>query len=447
LATSTTRLGLTKPDGTDLVDIAVLNTNFDKTDAAVGAFVCTSTTRPSTPYAGQIIYETDTDQSFVWDSATSTWNVLVPGATICTSASRPASPVPGQIIYETDTKLTYAYASGAWDPVINEKAVSPFINRTNFFINGSFDIWQRGTTAVTVNGNYSADRWIIGSTAGTNSVTRSTDVPTASGAQYSISFAGTSTTDPLIRQKIEAQNAIQFAGQTVTLSFYAKSTAGSAPIKVNTAFPTTTADTFGTWASPTTTGDQSALAVTPTGNAAASWTRYSVSFAVSANAVRGYQIDLYRESTTTSTTTLITGAQLEIGAVASPFRRNAPSIQAELAVCQRYFQAIGGDGTVQAFGFGVTYTTSAGQIIINFKQKMRAVPVFSSTALSGIQVDLAGVVGVPILTLTAAAISSSTDVIPLTVTWTANGNFGGHKVIALYANNSLATRLYFDAEL
>lgn len=126
MATSTTRLGLTKPDGTDLVDIAVLNTNANKIDAAVGAFVCTSTTRPSTPYSGQIIYETDTDQSFVWDSATSTWNVLTPGATVCTSASRPASPVPGQVIYETDTKLTYVYASGTWAPVVNNKAVSAF---------------------------------------------------------------------------------------------------------------------------------------------------------------------------------------------------------------------------------------------------------------------------------------------------------------------------------
>ena len=126
MATSTTRLGLTKPDGTDLVDIAVLNTNANKIDAAAGAFVCTSTTRPSTPYSGQIIYETDTDQSFVWDSATSTWNVLTPGATVCTSASRPASPVPGQVIYETDTKLTYVYASGTWAPVVNNKAVSAF---------------------------------------------------------------------------------------------------------------------------------------------------------------------------------------------------------------------------------------------------------------------------------------------------------------------------------
>jgi microcystin-dependent protein len=228
--------------------------------------------------------------------------------------------------------------------VPQESELVPRINSletggTNYIINGGFDIWQRGTTAVTANSSYAADRWMIGSAAGTNSVTQSADVPTTLGMQYSISFAGTSTTNPTIRQRIEAQNALYLAGQTVTLSFYAKSTVGSAAIKVNTGYPTTTADTFGAGfpTAATTTADQTALAVTPTGNIASSWTRYSVTFTVSANAVRGYQIDIYRESTTTSTTTLITGVQLEPGSYATSFKRNGQNIQAEMAACQRYY--------------------------------------------------------------------------------------------------------------
>jgi hypothetical protein len=31
--------------------------------------VCTSTTRPTTPYEGQVIYETDTDKVLVWDGS------------------------------------------------------------------------------------------------------------------------------------------------------------------------------------------------------------------------------------------------------------------------------------------------------------------------------------------------------------------------------------------
>jgi hypothetical protein len=310
------------------------------------------------------------------------------------SATAPVSPAAGDLWYCTEDGTFYTYytevgtasVSSQWVQVQGNPAVDTVLtNRVstveasraispNYIINSAFDIWQRGTTAVTTNGNYSADRWIIGSTAGTNSVTQSTDTPTGLGFQYSLSFAGTSTTDPRIRQRIEAQNALMFAGQTVTLSFYAKSTSGSAAIKVNTAYPTTTADTFGTWAAPTTTADQSALAVAPAGNASGSWTRYSVSFTVSSNATRGYQIDLYREATTTSTTTLFTGVQLELGTVATTFRRNAPSIQAELAACQRYYYRAIGLGTQSSFGSGMVNTSTQGLVYIPFPVTMRDAP-------------------------------------------------------------------------
>ena len=48
------------------------------------AGVCTSTTRPTAPYTGQIIYETDTGYLRVWDGAAwdylSQWQATVPGA-------------------------------------------------------------------------------------------------------------------------------------------------------------------------------------------------------------------------------------------------------------------------------------------------------------------------------------------------------------------------------
>jgi hypothetical protein len=67
MATNTTKLGLIKPDLTDIVDIGDLNDNADDIDAAVGAAIVTSTTRPSAPWTGQIIHETDTDKTLVWD--------------------------------------------------------------------------------------------------------------------------------------------------------------------------------------------------------------------------------------------------------------------------------------------------------------------------------------------------------------------------------------------
>lgn len=74
MATNTTKLGLIKPDYVDVVDIADLNSNADDIDAAVGFTICTSTTRPSTPWSGQAIFETDTSGSFMWDG--SAWQVI-----------------------------------------------------------------------------------------------------------------------------------------------------------------------------------------------------------------------------------------------------------------------------------------------------------------------------------------------------------------------------------
>ena len=89
MATNTTKLALVKPDGTDLVDIAVLNANADKIDTAAGAFICTSTTRPTSPWNGQVIFETNTLNQYVWLSSTSTWARLgsTPAGTVVSVAS------------------------------------------------------------------------------------------------------------------------------------------------------------------------------------------------------------------------------------------------------------------------------------------------------------------------------------------------------------------------
>lgn len=70
MGTTTSKLGLFKPDPDpvtgDDVDVDDINDNSDKIDAAAGLTICTSSTRPSSPWDGQPIYETDTNRVMHW---------------------------------------------------------------------------------------------------------------------------------------------------------------------------------------------------------------------------------------------------------------------------------------------------------------------------------------------------------------------------------------------
>jgi len=109
MATSTTKLGLTKPDYTDVVDVADLNTNADLIDSAAGFTICTSSTRPGSPWSGQVIYETDTGLSLVWDG--SAWQPAGGGAGggVTISSTAPASPSAGDLWWDSDDGEMYLY--------------------------------------------------------------------------------------------------------------------------------------------------------------------------------------------------------------------------------------------------------------------------------------------------------------------------------------------------
>jgi hypothetical protein len=74
---TTTKLGMVLPGGGSLgtilpdetADVDMLNTALKKLETATGLTICTSTTRPSTPYAGQAIIETDTSLTWYWTGA------------------------------------------------------------------------------------------------------------------------------------------------------------------------------------------------------------------------------------------------------------------------------------------------------------------------------------------------------------------------------------------
>lgn len=105
MSTTTPHFGLVLPDGTDpIARTTQINGNFSTVDTLARAIICTSGTQPSSPFAGQTIFETDTRLLRVRNDANNAWTTVANLVQHVTSSTRPASPAANQMIYETDTR-------------------------------------------------------------------------------------------------------------------------------------------------------------------------------------------------------------------------------------------------------------------------------------------------------------------------------------------------------
>lgn len=103
MATFTSRLGLRKPDLTDVVNVQTdVNNNFLGIDNSINLFPCTISSRPATPYVGKLILLTDLQKVQVWTG--STWE------DIGVSAS---AGIAGRIGFTTITADTTLQSSGS----------------------------------------------------------------------------------------------------------------------------------------------------------------------------------------------------------------------------------------------------------------------------------------------------------------------------------------------
>ena len=326
----------------------------------------------------------------------------------------------------TGTIQVYGYSALA-NPLDIPKA-SP-----NYLINGAFDFWQRGTSSTT-NGVYLADRWIHYRDAGTHTVSRSTDVPADADVQYSLQFASTSGTNPDIIQRIESVNSLQFAGQRVTLSVWAKSTVGTNGLS----WYSTYAGSTDNWSSPVLDASGSFTASMTVGN----WTRYTATFNVNALATRGYAINIYRNVTTTSTTTLYAGVQLELGSLATRFERAGSTYTEEQNACFRYYYRAVAESAYGWFGQMHMASNVLGLLPITVPVNMRTIPhTLDATAIGTFQYF--GATG------TLSSFSLSTDGSnSRQITINVNGSgFAGAGSGFIRANNNAAAFIGVSAEL
>jgi hypothetical protein len=286
----------------------------------------------------------------------------------------------------------------------------------NRIINGDCRIDQRnaGASVTPANLNVTLDRWKCGLTQtskysvqqNAGSVTPPDGFTNYIGVTSLSAYAITTTDIFNIQQRIEGFNISDFGwgtanAKTVTVSFWVRSSltgtfGGSlANGAFNRSYPFTYAisvadtweqksvtiagDTSGTWL--TTNGVGLILIFglgvgsTESGTAGA-WSGSGFYSATGATSVVG----------TNAATWYITGVQLEVGSVATPFERR--DYGRELMLCQRYYWKNTAGANNYQFGTGYTVTTTLYRSIIQFPVTMRTSP--SALEQSGTAGDYKG---------------------------------------------------------
>ena len=254
------------------------------------------------------------------------------------------------------------------DGAVDASHLASISNRKNFIINGGFDVWQRGISFD--NDEYGADRWKMYS-PGSHAYARSTDVPTAASPRFKYSASITGSGDGTgFKQYIESANSSRLLGQDVTISFWLKHTTGSGTDKFKAQFYTL--NTLDNGSSGTTIGSATLFTSTT------SWAKYTTTFTdLPANTVNGLQLTL-KYNGTGSTVALITGVQVELGSVATDFEQR--SYGEELALCQRYYEIIGGTAAASYdFMFtGANWTTTNSRFGVQWNVTKRTSPTVTS---------------------------------------------------------------------
>lgn len=386
---------------------------------------------PSNPVNGQVY------DSYYYDSVMGTWRAQGSGLALNAFVN---PTITGGTISGLSTDLAIADGGTGASTIAGAQTNLQIPLSPNYIINGGFDIWQRGTTSpVMIDAYGSADRWVI---ARGILARNSTSSQTWNVVPYYANFSWTSQAWTYIAQRVE--DVTLTSGKTLTLSFWAKSsTSSTASLRLT--------QNFGS-------GGSTQNPVMALGGVGAkvfsfttSWTRYSYTFTLPS--VGGFTVGtpstsfldvaLYGNASATATSGNfdIAQIQLEEGAVATPFRRNANSLQGELAACQRYYCSsydvgiLPGAGSTTGAAMGVissSLTTFAGTNI-RFPVTMRATPAVSLYAVNGTanQADAVGYGNISATVSTSRVGNSGIAAIDV-----ATGRAGGTVIVFHYVANA-----------
>jgi hypothetical protein len=309
-------------------------------------------------------------------------------ATNGTSITLASATVAGDIV-EVICPLQIATTDTYTQSAVNnafQANTNNFAAGKNKLINGDFRFNQRSFTSTTTNQSYGFDRWKLIAGSGCTYSAQTFTIGTAPVAGYeAINFARLVTTGQsgtgvysLLGQVIE--DVRTFAGQTITVSFWAKAASGTPKVAVDIA------QIFGSG------GSSEVNTAAGFATLSTSWTRYSLTATVPSvsgktlTADNGLGILLWVSAGTDfssrassigiqSNTFDIWGVQVETGSNATAFQTATGTIQGELSACQRYYYLlVRGNGNYIPFANGYQFSGTQVTGVTPFPVAMRTAP-------------------------------------------------------------------------
>jgi hypothetical protein len=280
--------------------------------------------------------------------------------------------------YATGDVLTAANMNdfaGTLNTVPN--VIGGFAAGKNKIINGDFGIWQRGTSFAGLVANaFTADRFLVNTSGATVTVSQQTFTPgTAPVAGYEGRFflrCEATVANDFVGMVQNIENVQTFAGQTITISFWAKAAAANTlRVYVTQNFGSGGSANVQTQGSPD-------LTLTT------SWARYSVTLAVPSVAGKTIgsgsllAVQIYNPNNEVSTIDLW-GVQAEAGSIATPFQTATGTLQGELAACQRYYWRNTATGYAY-FCNSANRSTTVADGTVSFPVTMRTFPTLAFSA-------------------------------------------------------------------
>ena len=247
------------------------------------------------------------------------------------------------------------------DGAVDDSHMASISGRKNIFINGAFDVSQRGYSSATAvsNDDYTLDRWKMRIDGASATVQQTAVTPWTGKTTNAIKVVATSTANGYhnIRQIVEDYKIV--SGQTVTLSAWVRGSGnplffrhwGVTNIGSGKALTSS-------WQKYTETYNVPALSNTTDGNSG-SFTMALGNYNGNVSITSGdyYEVALF---------------QVELGSVATDFEHR--SYGEELALCQRYYQILVDGGADKAIGIGFYWSSNEVDYTHRFVTDMRASP-------------------------------------------------------------------------